>query len=64
MTGRGGGSGTTKRTARFVADLEVFKLDFNTFVFSLVSAMCEADLAEELLDCGAVDTGVIEKSRD
>jgi len=35
MTGRGGGSGTEKRTARFVADLEVFKLDFNRFFFFL-----------------------------
>ena len=61
MAGIGGGSGTAKRTARFVADFEVFKLDFNAFVFSLVSGTCDADLIEELLDWGAVEVGVAEK---
>ena len=61
MTGRGGGSGTEKRTARFVADLEVFKLDFNRFFSFWVLDTCETDLTEALLDCGTVDKGVKDK---
>ena len=61
MVGSGGGSGTENRTARFVADFEVFKLDFSKLLFSLLFDVCESDLTDELLDCGAVEAGVDDK---
>lgn len=58
----GDGSGTEKRTLSAVPDFEGLRLDFNDSLLSSLSNVYEADLMEELLDCGAVDGGVTDVS--
>lgn len=42
-------------------DLDVFSIDFSDDLLSLSLDMWKPDLTEELLDCGAVDAGVVDK---
>jgi hypothetical protein len=58
----GGGSGIEKRTrSKEVVDFDVFKVDFGDDLLSLLLDTSEVDLTEELLDCVAVDAGIVIK---